>query len=99
MARFEFIGIESFRRHAHVLFLAACIRKAEVDEFNALIFDCLKYFFRGHIFFLAGAALVNVILKSTKNQNFLTSKIWSDLSGYEPIAVDRRTNARNSAIF
>src|SRR5262245_14068352 len=52
MAGFEFLGAESFDGHADVLFLAARIGKAEVNEFDVLIFDCLEDLFWGHIFFL-----------------------------------------------
>jgi len=48
---FEFVRAEGFDWHADVLFLAAGVGKAEVDEFDVLILDCLEYFFCSHKFF------------------------------------------------
>ena len=53
MAGFEFLRSKRLDRDAHVLFLAARVGKAEIDEFNVLILDCLEYVFWGHSLFLA----------------------------------------------
>src|SRR5262249_39611783 len=52
VAGFKFLRTESLDRHADVLFLAARIRKAQVDEFDVFILDSLEYFFWSHNFFL-----------------------------------------------
>ena len=53
VAGFEFLRSKRLDRDAHVLFLAARVGKAEIDEFNVLILDCLEYVFWGHSLFLA----------------------------------------------
>ncbi len=53
MAGFEFVRAEGCDGHADVLFLAARIGEAKVNEFDVLIFNCLEYLFWVSCFFLS----------------------------------------------
>ncbi|MDH6595247.1 hypothetical protein M2165_005136 [Variovorax sp. TBS-050B] len=61
MARGEFVFIESRDRHGHVLFLAAGVGEAEVDELDLVFLDELEYIGDGlcHQFLLVGWVVGN----------------------------------------
>src|SRR5439155_14209145 len=48
MSGFKLVRAEGRGRHADVLFLAARIGKAQIDELHVFVFDQLKYVFWSH---------------------------------------------------
>src|SRR5262245_31476343 len=69
MAGLELLRPECFDWHAHMLFLASGVGKAQVDEFDIFIFDRLKNLFRGH-FFSSKPKLCLMIPRQRKRPTF-----------------------------